>query len=97
MTIHNQAKKSYSMIYTSKKLCAICQEEYYPRRATEWFCSRCYTMWEEEIRARPFWVKFCISSESGRRRQEYRNQKLVLLGDEYDVDESGSLVRRYKG
>ena len=95
MTIRNQVKRSYSMSYTPKKLCAICQDEYYPRRATEWFCNNCYNTWELDIKAGQPWVKFCISSESGRRRQEYRNQKLVLFGDEYDIDEDGSVVRRY--
>ena len=100
MAIHNRtgnASKRLAIlpnyITESLKLCAICQKPYHPRNPKEWFCNSCYIMWNDEIRERKPWVKFCISSELSRRRQENRVSKALYLGGSWDIDDSGTLVR----
>ena len=76
------------------KLCAICQHEYKPRYPAEMFCNACYHSWYNEIRERQPWIKFCISSEIKRRRQEIKLQNFLFLGNKWDVDDKGNLVTR---
>jgi len=78
----------------SQKLCAICQKEYRPRFPREFFCNDCYHRWYKEIRERLPWVKFCISSELRRRRQDSKMGGWIFLGNKWDVDDHDRLVPR---
>lgn len=77
-----------------KKLCAICQREYYPRQPREWFCNYCYNRWKKDILSRLPWVKFCISSELNRRRQEKGMRGFIFLGSKWDISTDGHLAPR---
>lgn len=76
------------------KLCAICQSEYRPTKPKEWFCNKCYHMWYKEIHDREPWVKFCISSELSRRRQQRKQINFLFLGNKWDIDNDGNLIIR---
>ncbi len=84
-----------------KHLCAICCRPLHTENPKVFFCSRCYHDWEKEIRAKVGWVRFLINDEKKRRRWDtYMDNgksvsvQLVYLGSEFDVDNTGKLIRR---
>lgn len=63
----------------SRKLCSICQNEYHPRSSSEWFCTNCYHTWNDDIKKMTPWVRYCMTSENKRRRQEYAMSDFVYI------------------
>ena len=75
---------------TSK--CAICDSIIGAYRGNL-FCGRCYKKYKIEILDKEPWVQVIKNSETRRRRQEIRDSGLIFLGDEYDINTEGSLLR----
>jgi len=72
--------------------CAICETRvYHPNR---YFCFSCYSKFVDAIRAKEEWTKFIVSEESKRRRREKRDSVLVYLGNKWDIDTGGNLIRK---
>ncbi len=81
--------------------CAICCRPLNTENPKVYFCSKCYHDWEKEIKAKVGWIKFLINNELRRRRWDTYSDKgkvvsvqLVYLGNEFDIDSDGNIVRR---
>lgn len=75
--------------------CAICENKIY--RFDRYFCFHCYSLFKEDIRSKKEWTRFVVNEEAKRRRKEKSEWEnsigIVYLGDEYDIDNEGNLVR----
>ena len=76
----------------STKRCAICEKILHTSKNNVYFCSVCYKQWGTEIRAKERWIRFVTNEELARRRR--REPYFVYLGDTFDIDDRGRLVRR---
>jgi len=75
--------------------CAICETIIRPNR---YFCWHCYNEFRDDIRNKKEWTRFVVSEESKRRRGEKRDRDksvmLIYLGDKWDIDTEGNLIRK---
>ena len=85
-----------------KRLCAICQHSYRPRKPNEWFCNDCYKTWQTEILSKSPWIQACVNTEQKRRRTELnvymengvkRRAEIVHVGLNYDIANDGRLIK----
>ena len=72
--------------------CAICETRIYHRN--RYFCWHCYKNFKEDISKKKEWTKFLMSEESKRRYKDKNPQILIYLGDKWDVDTDGNLIRK---
>lgn len=81
-----------------EKYCSICGCRLLTERPLTWFCRKCYIDWKEAIRNKEPWVIYLRNLESSRRYREHDMRKrgisLIYLGNEWDIDSDGNLVRR---
>ena len=71
--------------------CAICDSIIGAYRGNL-FCSRCYKKYKESILSKLPWIQVVKNSETKRRRQELKDN-FIYLGDEYDINTEGELMR----
>jgi len=72
--------------------CAICETRIY--RPMRYFCWSCYKQFRDDIREKKEWTKFMVSEESKRRRREINAPTFVYLGNKWDIDMEGNLIRK---
>ena len=70
--------------------CSICETRIY----RGWFCWKCYKKWQDDILSNKRWTRFLLNEERVRRYRAEKEPKIVLLGDKWDIDTLGRLVRR---
>ena len=73
--------------------CCLCGSVIYKSPKSYW-CNKCYLAHKEDIFQKKEWAKFLMRVESKRRRDERKwADKLIYLGDEFEVSDSKKLVR----
>ena len=74
--------------------CCICYKELYTENPRTFFCSTCYKEWQEAILSKEPWIQYCIADEQRQRRRTKRDmEKLIFLGEDYDISTESKLVR----
>lgn len=76
--------------------CCICSKELHTENPRTYFCSSCYKLWKDVIKARTEWVTYLINLEANRRYHDKMMARLgittVYLGDDDLYQNAG----RYK-
>ena len=74
--------------------CAICSTQLYINNPRTYFCKSCYLTYKDDIIKKVEWTKFVVNEEAKRRRRDKNHIVLIYLGDKWDIDLDGNLIRK---